>query len=73
MIINSERLSEEERLEDEKLFESDKIENSFRVPIVIKDSSNNMILLFGGTHLEKMMSEQQSCEVWLITRERWRQ
>ena len=73
LIINSERLSDEDRLEDEKLYEYDMGNNHFRVPIIIKNSEGDMILLFGGVHLEKMMHENGSCKVWIIQRERWKE
>ena len=73
LIINSERLSDEDRLEDEKLYEYDMGNNHFRVPIIIKNSEGDMILLFGGVHLEKMMHENGSCKVWIIKRERWKE
>lgn len=72
LIINSERLSDVEREEDEQLFNSEFKNNTFRVPIIIKDSYENMILLYGGVHLEKMMEESDSCNVWIITKEWWR-
>jgi len=73
MIINSERLSDEDRLEDEKLYESDMGNNHFRVPVIIKNSKGDMVLLFGGVHLEKRMCENGSCKVWIIKRERWKE
>ncbi len=73
LIINSERLSDEDRLEDERLYESDMGNNHFRVPIIIKNSEGDMVLLFGGVHLEKMMRENGSCKVWIIKRERWKE
>ncbi len=73
LIINSERLSDEDRLEDEKLYESDMGNNHFRVPVIIKNSKGDMVLLFGGVHLQKMMYESGSCKVWIIKRERWRE
>ena len=73
LIINSERLSDEDRLEDEKLYESDMGNNHFRVPVIIKNSEGDMVLLFGGVHLEKMMRENGSCKVWIIKRERWKE
>lgn len=73
LIINSERLSDEDRLEDEKLYESDMGNNHFRVPVIIKNSKGDMVLLFGGVHLEKMMHENGSCKVWIIQRERWKE
>ena len=73
LIINSERLSDEDRLGDEKLYESDMGNNHFRVPIIIKNSKGDMVLLFGGVHLEKMMYENGSCKVWIIKRERWKE
>ena len=73
LIINSERLSDEDRLEDEKLYEHDMGNNHFRVPIIIKNSKGDMVLLFGGVHLEKMMRENGSCKVWIIKRERWKE
>lgn len=72
LIINSERLSDVEREEDEQLFNSEFKNNTFRVPVIIKDSYDNMILLYGGVHLEKMMEESDSCNVWIITKEWWR-
>ena len=73
LIINSERLSDDDRLEDEKLYEYDMGHNHFRVPIIIKNSKGDMVLLFGGVHLEKMMRENGSCKVWVIKRERWKE
>ena len=73
LIINSERLSEEDRSEDERLYESDMGNNHFRVPVIIKNSEGDMVLLFGGVHLEKMMHENGSCKVWIIKRERWKE
>ena len=73
LIINSERLSDEDRLEDEKLYESDMGNNHFRVPVIIKNSKGDMVLLFGGVHLEKRMHENGSCKVWIIQRERWKE
>ena len=73
LIINSERLSDEDRFEDEKLYEHDMGNNHFRVPIIIKNSEGDMVLLFGGVHLEKMMHENGSCKVWIIQRERWKE
>ncbi len=73
LIINSERLSDDDRLEDEKLYEYDMGNNHFRVPIIIKNSKGEMVLLFGGVHLEKMMKENGSCKVWVIKRERWKE
>ena len=73
LIINSERLSDEDRLEDEKLYESDMGNNHFRVPVIIKNSKGDMVLLFGGVHLEKRMYENGSCKVWIIQRERWKE
>ena len=73
LIINSERLSEEDRSEDERLYESDMGNNHFRVPVIIKNSKGDMVLLFGGVHLEKMMHENGSCKVWIIKRERWKE
>ena len=73
LIINSERLSDDDRLEDEKLYESDMGNNHFRVPVIIKNSKGDMILLFGGVHLEKRMNENGSCKVWIIKRERWKE
>ena len=73
LIINSERLSDDDRLEDEKLYEHDMGNNHFRVPIIIKNSKGDMVLLFGGVHLEKMMRENGSCKVWIIKRERWKE
>ena len=73
LIINSERLSDEDRLEDEKLYESDMGNNHFRVPVIIKNSKGDMVLLFGGVHLQKMMYENGSCKVWIIKRERWKE
>ena len=73
LIINSERLSDEDRLEDEKLYESDMGNNHFRVPVIIKNSEGDMVLLFGGVHLEKRMHENGSCKVWIIQRERWKE
>lgn len=73
LIINSERLSDDDRLEDEKLYEYDMGNNHFRVPIIIKNSKGEMVLLFGGVHLEKMMRENGSCKVWIIKRERWKE
>ena len=73
LIINSERLSDDDRLEDEKLYEYDMGNNHFRVPIIIKNSKGEMVLLFGGVHLEKMMHENGSCKVWVIKRERWKE
>ena len=72
-IINSERLSDEDRLEDEKLYEHDMGNNRFRVPVIIKNSKGDMVLLFGGVHLEKRMHENGSCKVWIIKRERWKE
>ena len=72
-IINSERLSEDDRMEDEKLYEYDMGNNHFRVPVIIKTSKGEMILLFGGVHLEKRMRETGSCKVWIIKRERWKE
>ena len=72
-IVNSERLSDEDRLEDEKLYEYDMGTNHFRVPIIIKTTKGQMILLFGGVHLEKMMEENGSCKVWIVKRERWKE
>ena len=73
LIINSERLSDDDRLEDEKLYEHDMGNNHFRVPVIIKNSKGDMVLLFGGVHLEKMMHENGSCKVWIIKRERWKE
>ena len=73
LIINSERLSEEDRSEDERLYESDMGNNHFRVPVIIKNSKGDMVLLFGGVHLEKMMHENGSCKVWIVKRERWKE
>ena len=73
LIINSERLSDEDRSEDERLYESDMGNNHFRVPVIIKNSKGDMVLLFGGVHLEKMMHENGSCKVWIIKRERWKE
>ena len=73
LIINSERLSDEDRLEDEKLYESDMGNNHFRVPVIIKNSKGDMVLLFGGVHLEKRMHENGSCKVWIVKRERWKE
>ena len=73
LIINSERLSDEDRLEDEKLYESDMGNNHFRVPVIIKNSKGDMVLLFGGVHLEKRMQENGSCKVWMVKRERWKE
>ena len=73
LIINSERLSSQDRLEDEKLYESDMGNNHFRVPVIIKNSKGDLVLLFGGVHLEKMMHENGSCKVWIIKRERWKE
>ena len=73
LIINSERLSDEDRLEDEKLYEHDMGNNHFRVPVIIKNSEGDMVLLFGGVHLEKRMEENGSCKVWIIKRERWKE
>ena len=73
LIINSERLSDDDRLEDEKLYESDMGTNHFRVPVIIKNSKGDMVLLFGGVHLEKMMEENGSCKVWIVKRERWKE
>ncbi|MBA94932.1 MAG: hypothetical protein CMP21_04140 [Rickettsiales bacterium] len=73
LIINSERLSDEDRLEDERLYESDMGNNHFRVPVIIKNSKGDMVLLFGGVHLEKMMHENGSCKVWIVKRERWKE
>ena len=63
----------EDRLEDEILYESDMGNNHFRVPVIIKNSEGDMVLLFGGVHLEKMMHENGSCKVWIIKRERWKE
>ena len=73
LIINSERLSDEDRLEDERLYESDMGNNHFRVPVIIKNSKGDLVLLFGGVHLEKMMHENGSCKVWIVKRERWKE
>ena len=73
LIINSERLSEEDRSEDERLYESDMGNNHFRVPVIIKNSKGDMVLLFGSVHLEKMMHENGSCKVWIVKRERWKE
>lgn len=73
LIINSERLSDDDRLEDEKLYETDMGNNHFRVPVIIKNSKGDMVLLFGGVHLEKRMNENGSCKVWIIKRERWKE
>ena len=73
LIINSERLSDDDRLEDEKLYEHDMGNNHFRVPIIIKNSKGEMVLLFGGVHLEKRMHENGSCKVWIVKRERWKE
>ena len=73
LIINSERLSDEDKSEDERLYESDMGNNHFRVPVIINNSKGDLVLLFGGVHLEKMMHENGSCKVWIVKRERWKE
>ena len=73
LIINLEKLSDDDRLEDEKLYESDVDNNRLRLPILIKNSKGDMVLLFGGVHLEKRMQENGSCKVWMVKRERWKE
>ncbi len=72
LVINSERLSDEETDEDEKIFSIDLESDCFRLPILMKDIKGDMVLLYGKTHLEKMMVAEGSCKVWLISREWWR-
>jgi len=73
LVINSERLSDEERDEDEKNFSIDLEDNCFRLPILIKDSKGGIVLLYGRVHLEKMLEEKGVSKVWVIKRERWKE
>ena len=73
LVINSERLSDEERDEDEKNFSIDLEDNCFRLPILIKDSKGGIFLLYGRVHLEKMLEEKGVSKVWVIKRERWKE
>ena len=73
LVINSERLSDEERDEDEKNFNIDLEDNCFRLPILIKDSKGGIVLLYGRVHLEKMLEEKGVSKVWVIKRERWKE
>ena len=73
LVINSERLSDEERDEDEKNFNIDLEGNCFRLPILIKDSKGGIVLLYGRVHLEKMLEEKGVSKVWVIKRERWKE
>lgn len=73
LVINSERLSDEETDEDEKNFYIDLEDNCFRLPILIKDSKGGIVLLYGRVHLEKMLEEKGVSKVWVIKRERWKE
>ena len=70
---NAENATEAEKLEDEKVFYKDLRDEHFRVPILIKDSKGDMVILYGSTHLELMMKEEGSCRIWVMTRERWKE
>ena len=71
-IIMDELITEIEKEEDESLFSSDLTNEMFRVPIILKEPKGEMILLYGETHLKKMIDSEGSCKVWLISREWWR-
>ncbi len=72
-IENAENATESEKLDDEKVFYRDLRDEHFRVPILIKDSKGDMVVLYGNTHLELMMKEEGSCRIWVMTRERWKE